>query len=184
MHKVPTPLCCFSIGMLLLLVAQSTHASGQESELEKGLKRCSNKQAALDRLNCYDRLVEKHQLVVKQKYIRPPAKFLSSKLTATPWHDEYKLTVEDFVNLIKAAVMEDGEKIDVHGWTKQGRDYVLNITMRRPLHLRFLPFESATDEIPLSLLRKLIIDGEATDPELFITTIASMVPDKKTNESQ
>ncbi|MEJ2452097.1 MAG: hypothetical protein P8047_15790 [Gammaproteobacteria bacterium] len=77
--------------------------------------------------------------------------------------------------------MDDGEKIQVHGWTKQAHDYVLSITMRRPLQLRFLPFETATDEIPLSLLRKLIIDGEPTDPELFITTIASMVPDDKNN---
>ena len=80
--------------------------------------------------------------------------------------------------------MDNGDKIAVHGWTKQGHDYVLNITMRQPVRVRFLPFETGTDEIPLSLLRSLVVDGETTDPGLFITNIASMVPEKAINQTQ
>ena len=152
------------------------------SELADGIKRCTREQTAIKRLNCYDMLAEKFNLVNKIDYIQPPEEFLSSKLTVTPWTYDYSLTVAGFVKLIERAVMNDGEKIEIHGWTQQGHDYVLNITMRRPLSLKFLPFETATDEIPLSLLRSLVIDGETTDPELFITTIASMVPEENVNK--
>ena len=149
------------------------------SDLPEEMKTCANEQSNSKRLSCYDALAQKHKLVNTLNFVVPSEEFLSSKLTVTPWRSEYKLTIQQFVNLIKSAVMEDGKKIAVHGWTRQGHDYVLNITMREPLRLRFLPFETATPEIPLSLFRKLVIDGETTDPELFVTTIASMVPDKK-----
>ena len=161
----------------IMLISFMSH--GIASELSDKIKRCTKHQTAMKRLACFDEIAEKHKLVAKKKYVSPPDAFLNSTLTVTPWHAEYKLTVQNFVGLIMSAVMEDGKKIVVHGWTKEGHDYVLNITMRRPLRLKFLPFETATDEIPLSLFRKLIIDGEATDAGLFVTTIASMVPDKK-----
>ena len=165
---------------LLLLVALIIGglSHGNASELKNDIKDCAREQTAINRLDCYDKLAEKYELTTTQNYIEPPEEFLSSKLTVTPWHNDYTLTVKDFINLIESAVMDDGEKIEIHGWTRQGHDYVLNITMRRPLRLRFLPFETATNDIPLSLLRSLIVDGETTDPELFITTIASMVPEK------
>jgi len=157
---------------------------GFTSELPIDIKQCTTEQNAQKRLECYDKIAEKYQLVEKLEYITPPDQFLSSKLTVTPWHSEYSLTVGSFVKLIENAVMDDGEKIEIHGWTRQDHDYVLNITMRRPIRLKFLPFETATDEIPLSLLRSLIIDGEKTDPGLFITTIASMTPDVNPHHSE
>lgn len=166
----------FSLVVILFL---SLGCQSMASELPKDFKHCTTEQDAIKRLACYDTLAEKYQLISEQQYINPPEEFLSSKLTVTPWHTEYSLTVQGFVDLIKSAVMDDGEKITIHGWTRQGHDYVLNITMRRPVRLKFLPFETGTEEIPLSLLRNMIIDGETTDPALFITTIASMVPDEK-----
>lgn len=149
------------------------------SELSADMKQCAKEQNTTRRLNCYDSIAEKYQLTGELDFITPPSEFLSSRLTVTPWHSEYTLTVEGFFKLIKNAVMDSGEKIEIHGWTRDGHDYVLNITMRHPIRLRFLPMETATDEIPLSLLRTIIIDGEKTDAGLFITTIASMTPDKK-----
>lgn len=157
---------------------------GVASEIKNDLSKCAIEQTALKRLDCYDGLAKKYQLVSQKNFIEPSEEFLSSQLTVTPWNSEYTLSVDGFVKLIESAIMDDGEKIEVQGWTRQGHDYVLNITMRRPLRLKFLPFETATDEIPLSLLRNLIIDGETTDPGLFITTIASMVPEKNANQPQ
>lgn len=154
------------------------------SELAEQMKKCASEKDSKTRLACYDKLAGKYQLDSQQNFIQPPREFLSSKLTVTPWHDEYLLSVEDFVEMINTAVMDNGEKIEIHGWTKQGHDYVLNITMRRPLQVKFLPFETGTDDIPLSLLRKLVIDGETSDPGLFITTIASMVPDDANRNPQ
>ena len=172
------------IVLILMLFVLGWPGGLAASELKDDIQKCTREQAALKRLDCYDRLAEKFNLVTKFDYINPPEEFLSSKVTVTPWTYDYRLTVEGLVKLIENAVMADGEKIEIHGWTRQGRDYVLNITMRRPMRLKFLPFETATDDIPLSLLRKLVVDGEATDPELFITTIASMVPDEKIREPQ
>jgi len=168
---------------LVVLALSGLHTS-QASELAQDIRICTQVNDATKRLSCYDRVAKEYQLIEEAEYIAPPEKFLSSKLTVTPWHSEYSLTVQGFVTLIENAVMANGDKIEIHGWTRQDHDYVLNITMRRPLHLRFLPFETATDEIPLSLLRSIIIDGEETDPELFITTIASMIPDNSSRHPE
>lgn len=173
-----------TLAVLLTFLLYGVLNSALASELSKDFKSCTKESNADKRLVCFDLLAEKYNLVAKQEFIKPSREFLSSELTVTPWQSEYTLTVEGFVKLIHDAVMDDGEKIEIHGWTRQGHDYVLNITMRRPVQLRFLPFETATKEIPLSLLRKLIIDGEATDPGLFITTIASMVPEEKPDSSK
>ena len=180
----PHPNTLAKIALIMVVVSFSGTGNCLASELKNDIQHCTREQAALKRLQCYDSLAEKLNLVAKLNYINPPEEFLSSKLTVTPWTYDYSLTVEGFVKLINSAVMNDGEKIEVHGWTQQGHDYILNITMRRPMRLKFLPFETATDEIPLSLLRNLVVDGETTDPELFITTIASMVPDNKIHEPQ
>ena len=182
-HMYPLKPICQALLVLVTLFLCGLNQS-IASEIKNDLKKCAMEQTALKRLDCYDALAKKYQLVTQQNFIEPPEEFLTSKLTVTPWNSEYTLTVDGFVKLIKSAVMDDGEKIEVHGWTRQGRDYVLNITMRRPLRLRFLPLETATDDIPMSLLRNLIIDGETTDPGLFITTIASMVPDENSTEPQ
>ena len=163
----------------VLLVVTQILQTAVASELADQIKQCAKEIVSIKRLGCYDKLAEKFQLDSDPNFIQPSREFLSSKLTVTPWHDEYLLSVKDFVDMINTAVMDNGEKIVIHGWTKQGHDYVLNITMRQPLKVKFLPFETATDEIPLSLLRNIVIDGETSDPELFITTIASMTPDGK-----
>jgi len=165
--------------LLVCFLAGSTTglADTPKSDLPKDIEKCAQENEASERLACYDTVAEKYQLVKKLEFITPPDAFLKSLLVVTPWKPEYKLTVDGFVNLIETAVMENGKKIQIHGWTKQGHDYILNITMRHPLRLHFLPFETATDDIPLSLLRNPVVDGNTRDSSLFITTIASMAPD-------
>ena len=149
------------------------------SELPDEITQCTKQRGAMQRLTCYDTLATKHKLVAEQDFINPNPAFLESKLAVTPWTSEYSLSVQGFVDLISSAVMDDGEKVAVHGWTKEGHQYVLSITMRTLMYLKFLPLETATDEIPMSLLKQLNINGDITDAELFVTTIASMVPDDK-----
>ena len=159
---------------IFVLITGNTWAS----VLSDDIAECSKISDSLQRLVCYDNTARKHRLAGQSDYIQPGAAFLDSQLVVTPWIAEYTLTVRDFANMVSQAVLDSGEKIVVHGWTKKGQDYILNITMRSPIQLHFLPKDTATEEISMSLLKKVFINGDATDAGLFIMAIAAMVPDK------
>lgn len=142
------------------------------------ITQCSKISDTAQRLSCYDHLAQEQNQSSKPEYIQPEAAFLDSQLVVTPWVAEYTLSVRDFAKLIAQAEFDGGKKIKIHGWARDGDDYILNITMRSPLQLRFSPRITASQAIPMSLLRKVMIDGEPTNASQFVMVIAAMVPDK------
>lgn len=156
-----------------------------QTTLSQQLEHCAAIGNNQDRLTCYDKLARKNSSSEGQprghKFIQPPVSFLDSHLVAEPWKAEYTLTVRSFVDLISHAVMEDKKHVTVQGWSRDKRDYVLHITMHTPVKLHFLPRESARDDMSMSLLRDVKMDGYTLGADQFIIAIAAMVPDKKTD---
>jgi len=160
------------------------HMSGVlASTAQQALKPCLDIDDSKQRLECYDRIAHHADSSPKVQYIRPSTQFLESKLVTKPWVVDMKLTVSDFVELISQAEYENGDKIQIKGWTKQNNINVLHIVMRSPVDLNFMP-NDPVGELALSLLQGPIIKGSPVDAELFIFTIASMVPDKSAPNSK
>lgn len=172
---------------LFLVAALAVNAATAETSLTKKLAHCAALGSDLARLACYDELARNVLSNASQSHsfdrIQPPATFLDSRLVAETWKAEYKLTVRGFVELIAHAVMDNKKRVTVQGWSRDERDYVLNITMRTPVRLHFLPRESANDNTPMSLLREVTMDGYTISAEEFILNIAAMVPDENTGDA-
>jgi hypothetical protein len=166
--------------LLLLGAAPAVHSASEKTALIEQLAQCAALSDNQQRLTCYDDLVRNLASNTGQSQdpdlIQPPASFLDSRLVAVPWKTEYSLTVRSFVELISQAVMGNGKKVTVQGWTRDERHYILNITMRTPVKLRFLPREGAKQDTPMSLLKEVTMDGETVSAEEFIMVIAAMVP--------
>ena len=178
--RLTYPLYAFLLSITLLFGSDIAWSS----ELAKQLTECAKEPIAENRLTCYDALAEKQQLADKPVFIQPNSDFLNSRLVVTPWIIDFNLTINEFAGLISNAIMDDGERVTVQGWTKEGNHYVLHITMRSPVQLRFLPSDTTQQQIPMSLLIDPVIDGQTVDPELYVITIASMVPDDDEAEDQ
>ena len=160
-----------------LSIASLSHASN--TELNAAVRQCAGETDSLKRLVCYDDLAKKFNLNAKQEYIHPDQDFLSSKLVVKPWEPEYSLSIADFVQLISSAVLEDGTKVKVRGWTRQDDRYVLDIVMRSPVKLTFLPADENEVKQNLSLLEPVVIKGRKTEASQFVMVIATMVPDSQ-----
>jgi len=166
---------------MCLAVNAAAYGASAETTLPRQMARCAELGNDRQRLACYDELARNAASSAGRSQgpvrIQPPASFLDSHLVAVPWKAEYHLTVRDFVRLITHAVMDSGKHVIVQGWSRDRHDYVLSITMRSPLELHFLPRESATGDISMSLLREVTMDGYAIDAGQFIMIIAAMAPD-------
>ncbi len=175
---------CLYILVLLLAAIPAVNGVSAETSLTQQLTHCAMLGSDQARLACYDELAHHVSPNASQAkgldLIQPPATFLDSHLVAEPWKAEYSLTVRSFVDLISQAVMENKKPVTVEGWSRDKRDYVLHITMQTPVKLHFLPRESAGDDMSMSLLRDVKMDGYTLGADQFILTIATMVPDKKT----
>lgn len=174
-----------NICILFLFLATQAKVSDvyAETSLSQQLARCAAIDNNQKRLACYDKLARSHSSDEGQsrshQFIQPPAAFLDSHLVAEPWKAEYTLTVRSFAELISQAVMKDKKPVTVQGWSRDKGDYVLNITMKTPLQLHFLPRKSASQDMAMSLLRDVKMNGYTLGADQFILTIAAMVPDKK-----
>lgn len=168
---------------LCLAAAPAVNSASAENSLTQQLTDCAVLGSDQARLACYDELARHVAPNTSQSQrfdlIQPPATFLDSHLVAEPWKAEYSLTVRSFVDLISHAITEDKKPVTVQGWSRDKRDYVLHITMQTPLKLHFLPRESAKDDMLMSLLRDVKMDGYTLGADQFILIIAAMVPDKK-----
>lgn len=165
---------------LFLTAASAANAVPQTNALTEQLVHCAALSDNRQRLACYDDLARSVTSDTGQSqsldFIQPPASFLDSRLVAVRWRTDYKLTVRGFVELISQAVTGDGKKVTVQGWTRDERHYILHITVRRPVKLRFLPREGAKQGPPMSLLKEVTMDGQTVSAEEFIMVIAAMVP--------
>lgn len=163
--------------LALSLMANTVFA---ESTLSQQLAACAALDNDHNRLACYDKLSKKNIFnvgkVQGEKFIHPPPSFLDSHLVAVRWKAEYSLTVRSFVDLIAHAVMENNKPVTVQGWSKDKKDYVLHIRMKKPVALHFFPRQSAAASMPMSLLRNVIRDGYTLDADQFIMIVAAMVP--------
>lgn len=158
-----------------LSVASLSHTGN--TELNSAVRQCAGESDSLKRLVCYDNMAQKFNLNAAKEYIDPDKAFLSSKLVVTPWEPEYSLSIADFVKLISSAVLEDGSKVKVKGWTRSDDRYVLDIVMRAPVKLTFLPASEDSVKENMSLLEPVIIKGRETEASQFVMVIATMVPD-------
>lgn len=155
--------------------------------LSQQLAHCAAIKNSQKRLACYDKLA--HQTSASKvhsadlHFIQPPSTFLDSHLVSERWKLEYTLTVRSFVDLISHTVMKNRKHITVQGWTRDKNDYVLHITMKKPLKLHFLPRTSAKGEKSMSLLRDVKMDGYIAGADQFILTIAAMDTDKKADNN-
>lgn len=167
---------------LTLTTLFAVTAASAQTALSQQLKRCAAIGNDQERLACFDKLSRTVSANAEQaqycEFIQPPASFLDSNLVTETWKQDYSLTVRSFVDLISRAVMENHKRVTVEGWSRDKQDYVLNITMNTPMKLHFFPRQSGKQDISMSLLREVTMDGYLISGEQFIITIAAMVPDE------
>lgn len=168
--------------LILILFISATIGVSADVALNRQLARCAELGNKQKRLACYDKLAREVSSnsgpSARLDFIQPPAGFFDSHLVAVPWKEEYKLTVGNFVKLISHAVMDSGNRVTVQGWQMDDHDYVLNITMRTPVKLHFLPRDSASGSSQMSLLRSVTMDGQTIAAGQFIMIIAAMESDE------
>jgi hypothetical protein len=168
--------------LLFLAAVPTVNGASAETALTQQLTHCAALGSDQARLACYDELARNVSSSASQSHrfdrIQPPATFLDSRLVAETWKAEYNLTVRGFVELISQAVMANKQRVTVQGWSRNKHDYVLNITMRTPVKLHFLPRESDNKNTPMSLLREVTMNGYTISAEEFILIIAAMASDE------
>lgn len=173
--------------LLSIAAVPTVNGTSAATTLSQQLARCAALGNDQDRLACYDALARNVSANAGQAQhldlVQPPATFLDSRLVAEAWKAEYKLTVRGFAELISHAVMENKKRVTVQGWSRDKRDYVLNITMRTPVKLHFLPRKSARKGTSMSLLREVTMNGHTIGAGQFIMIIAAMVPDENANDN-
>ena len=103
-----------------------------------------------------------------------------NNISGKNWNAEYTLTLRGFVALITQAAMDNRQCMSVQGWCRDEVDSVLQITMRIPLRLHFLPRQSATYNTPMSPLRAVGIEGHTINAGAFNLIIATMRPGETT----
>ena len=169
---------CLSLASLGLL----TNTSAQTT-LSQQLARCAALGNDQERLACFDQLSRTVSANTEQsqycEFIQPPATFLDSSLVTEAWKKDYSLTIRSFVDLIAHAVMENHKHVTVQGWSRDKQDYVLHITMRKPIKLYFFPRPATRQTTPMSLLRDVTMYGYLVGAEQFVVIIAAMVPDEE-----
>lgn len=178
----------FIIVFLFLVMQAKVNNVFAKTSLSQQLAHCAAIDNGQQRLACYDELAHRNSVKASQsagqQFIQPPSTFLDSHLVAERWKEEYTLTVRSFVDLISHTVMENGKHITVQGWSRDKSDYVLHITMKKPVKLHFLPRPSVKGKKPMSLLRDVKMDGYIAGADQFIMTIAAMDTDKKTDNNK
>jgi len=168
-----------SLTFLLCLLTLSWANGVLASSLKENIINCLDLKDSAQRLACYDSIASALHPAPKVVYIQPSKRFLNSRLVTTPWETDLSLTIAGFVELLSQAVMSNNKKITINGWTKQDQLYVLNINMGEPVELKFQPRGMGADTPSMSLLQKPFYKGDNINAELFVFTIASMIPEKK-----
>jgi hypothetical protein len=153
-----------SIGLCFPL---SLQAQGQ---METRFMSCAQIKSDLERLTCFDKLAEELS-AEKTVYVKPPQQFLDSQLRVDPEKSDFDLTIDQFVQLIRSAKMEDGQPVVVNGWSVHPRGYTLSIQMNSSVQLVFV-FEPRKNN-KVSVLQPVLIKGIETDPEVFVMTMAA-----------
>lgn len=162
----------FGAGFLLAASVQA-HA-----QTEPSLLSCSKIESDSERLSCYDRLVneiygtgkahtDSHAKVL---YIQPPQEFLASELRVDPAKSDFDLTIQQFIELIKSAKLENGQPVVIDGWSMQDQGFVLNIQMKSPVQLLF---EFGPQHNEYSVLQPVSVKGAKVDAALFVMNMAA-----------
>ena len=149
-------------------------ASEASAGIENDLLRCATIANNEQRLACFDSLASEARKIQPANYIQPPERFLKSELRVNPKKSEYKLNVSDFVGLIKAAKMENGQRIKIFGWLQEQDGYTLVINMRSQTKVRFKYFNNEAKNY--SVLQPVTIDSVERAPSVFIYNVAAMSP--------
>lgn len=128
------------------------------------------------RLSCYDAWAL--QLKTPSSDIRtepsatPTPTVLASELRVRRERQDFSLTLQGFLTLIRMAQLEDGGNIQIMGWKRNAQQYTLWLDLHggTPLVFRFY----ADANTPVSVLEPVVTAKGIIDPELFIMTIAAM----------
>ncbi|WP_455204058.1 hypothetical protein [Kaarinaea lacus] len=145
-----------------------------DADVEVELLRCANISNANQRLECFDKLASSTKKSRDVRYIQPPEEFLKSELRVNADKSEYKLTIKDFLDLIKAAKIDNGQRITVLGWQQDEEGYVLVIKIRSQTNVRFKYSHSEKENY--SVLQPVVIDNVQRAPSVFIYNVAAMSP--------
>jgi len=140
---------------------------------------CSKISSDDDRLSCYDRLVQElsasdessAKTEKKIIYIQPPQEFLDSQLRVNPQKSDFDLTINQFIELVKSAKLENGKPVVIKGWSTRGKDYVLHIQMKTPIQVQFVFDPELHSEY--SVLQPVLVKGIKMDPALFVMNMAA-----------
>ena len=166
-----------SVGVLLMASFQAM------GEIEPLFKICAKIQDDSERLSCYDRLVkvisEADEAVAKAgdkgeekvANVQPTQEFLDSELRVDPTKSDFDLSVNQFLQIIKSAKLENGQPVTIDGWSLQEHGYVLTIKMKSPIQIKFV-FEP-TKNSEFSLLQPVLMKGVKIDPALFVMNMAA-----------
>ena len=151
-------------GVMLII---SFHAA---AGIEPRLIHCLQIKTDRERLSCYDNLA-KELTVSEDHYIQPPQEFLDSQLRVTPEESDFDLTIDQFIQLVKSAKLENGQPVVINGWTTQDQGYVLSIQMKSTIQLLFVFDPDKNREF--SVLQPVEVKGIKMDPTLFVMNMAA-----------
>ena len=170
---------------LSLAVAASVSAANFNAE---ALLSCAQVQSEQQRLDCFDTVVLRmrqsqssgsdNSIDAKTTLIADPSStLLASKLRVDRNQDDFDLTVAQFLDLIKVAVLDEGSPIEILGWQRVDKQqYTLWLDLRGRTGLVFQLYPQTGSAI--SVLQSVTMQNRLVDPGMFIMNIAAMGPDE------
>lgn len=111
--------------------------------------------------------------ILMPQFIMPPDNFLRSELLVRPGiANETGTSVREFAALLESYQLDNGEALNLEGWSKSDNLYTLHLLIKREhVELKFLHDLSGDHSGRYSLLMPVDISGEVVSPLVFFHSI-------------
>lgn len=166
------------IWLFVFGLTAATAATASGGKVQTRILQCAQLPDDVERLACFDEVAESLSTPVSQVYsFKPEAFFLATEIRVHPAVSEYSINVGNFLDLMRAAVVDETDHVRIDGWERKGESYILHFVLRHSGQVEFVYHGEGKERF--SVMTSVIIGGRVMDPDQFIFNIAAMVPEEK-----
>lgn len=117
-------------------------------------------------------------LLAGPRYVQPNQDFLQSELMVRPGIRDVGFSVGQFTELLKKAVMDNGNHPRIKGWSKDDNVYTLHLEMKQAVELQFTHVLAPPADGKVSVLAPVQGDTGTVPAMQFVLTVIAMVPEQ------